>query len=311
MGPAQSSDLDGDNRVDDAHKTNSNLLEDSQPNGSSHEQPITPPNQSPVLNADLLSLTQAMNSCPASSKVPESTKYLSKVSPIRAGQPGAPPSIDEVDPGLFIGDLNCISEPFLREMGITTVITVLSHPIPDHHNSALRVTIPLKHRLFLNAEDDHFQDMLQYFPTACDFIDKRLRPHLFTNNNNADALDRDQDKSILPKDTESNEKKKHKVLVHCRMGISRSACIAAAYIMYKNGQDFETTWEALRRSRPKVHPNSTFRRQLQVWYNVRFKLYSKYIFMKWCPEYLDVKDELRSKRLKEEERLRAQQESSR
>lgn len=84
------------------------------------------------------------------------------------------PSISEIEPGLFIGDKHCVSASFLQEMGITAVITVRRSPISDHPDSRLRKTIPLKDRLFLNAEDAQWQDLAQYFPGACDFIDRRL-----------------------------------------------------------------------------------------------------------------------------------------
>lgn len=84
------------------------------------------------------------------------------------------PSISEIEPGLFLGDLRCVSASFLQEKGITAVVTVRGSPIMDHPNSRLRKTIPLKDRLFLNANDTHWQDLAQYFPGACDFIDRRL-----------------------------------------------------------------------------------------------------------------------------------------
>lgn len=84
------------------------------------------------------------------------------------------PSISELKPGLFLGDKHCLSASFLQEMGITAVVTVNRSPILDYPDSRLRQIVPLKDCLFLNAEDAQWQDLAQYFPGACEFIDKRL-----------------------------------------------------------------------------------------------------------------------------------------
>lgn len=107
-------------------------------------------------------------------RVRNSDQDSKSTQPQNSGTSKPEPSISEIEPGLFLGDKHCISASFLREMGITAVITVRRSPILDHPDSRLRDTIPLKDRLFLNAEDAQWQDLAQYFPGACDFIDRRL-----------------------------------------------------------------------------------------------------------------------------------------
>lgn len=106
--------------------------------------------------------------------IPPSNQHPSAAVP-QSFHPTKPrPSISEIEPGLFLGDIRCVSASFLQEKGITAVVTVRRSPIMDDFNSRMRKTIPLKDRLFLNAEDAHWQDLVQYFPGACDFIDRRL-----------------------------------------------------------------------------------------------------------------------------------------
>lgn len=53
-----------------------------------------------------------------------------------------------------------------------------------------------------------------------------------------------------------------KVLVHCQMGISRSASIVASYIMVSRSLEFRPAIELIRQSRPCVYPNEGFQKQL-------------------------------------------------
>lgn len=90
-------------------------------------------------------------------------------------RPNQKPSISEIEPGLYLGNKACVEdEKFLRKMGITAVITVMSQPVSNKQNHPLVRTIPLQDRFFVQAVDDDLQDIIQYFPGACDFIDKRL-----------------------------------------------------------------------------------------------------------------------------------------
>lgn len=110
------------------------------------------------------------------------------------------PSISEIEDGLYLGNLASVqgkdADLFLKKMGITCVITVLSHPVSSVPNHPMLRTIPLKDRLFLRAEDTPYQDLIQYFPGACEFIDQKLvrkhqthqtPPPLFPSHSSPDA----------------------------------------------------------------------------------------------------------------------------
>ncbi|PSR82939.1 protein-tyrosine phosphatase-like protein, partial [Coniella lustricola] len=94
-------------------------------------------------------------------------------------------------------------------------------------------------RLFFAVKDSRSQRIIQHFPEACEFIDKRLN-------------------------------QAHRILVHCHLGVSRSATIVAAYLMYRDREHCDRILPAIIRKRPKVNPNQGFRRQLDVWYKTDF-----------------------------------------
>lgn len=90
-------------------------------------------------------------------------------------RPPARPSCSEIIPGLYVGDKACIKdEAFIRSMGFTAIISVLSKPLAAHENNILSRTIPNEDRVFCAAADDETQNLIRYFPVACEFIDKRL-----------------------------------------------------------------------------------------------------------------------------------------
>ena len=53
------------------------------------------------------------------------------------------------------------------------------------------------------------------------------------------------------------------VLVHCHKGVSRSATIVIAYLMYTYKTDFYTAFQKLKSVRPIEKPNEGFMKQLQ------------------------------------------------
>lgn len=59
------------------------------------------------------------------------------------------------------------------------------------------------------------------------------------------------------------EKKESNLLIHCWAGISRSATITIAYLIYKFGMDYMEAFEHVRRARHWIGPNQGFRNQLK------------------------------------------------
>ena len=62
----------------------------------------------------------------------------------------------------------------------------------------------------------------------------------------------------------SAREKGGKVLVHCKMGISRSASVTISYLMKERGTPLEETLAYVRSRRSIVKPNKSFFKQLQV-----------------------------------------------
>lgn len=81
----------------------------------------------------------------------------------------------------------------LHERKITHIVSVCNEPIPAHHPQSGYVI----HRI--PVEDVPTEDLLIHLPAACQFIDNAMRT--------PGAV----------------------VLVHCVQGLSRSACVVAAY----------------------------------------------------------------------------------
>jgi dual specificity phosphatase 12 len=58
---------------------------------------------------------------------------------------------------------------------------------------------------------------------------------------------------------------KGKIVINCARGISRSATIVIAYLMFRYKMSLMDSFGLIVRLRPQVRPNSNFRRQLQLY----------------------------------------------
>jgi len=56
------------------------------------------------------------------------------------------------------------------------------------------------------------------------------------------------------------------VFVHCQGGISRSATIVIAYLMYKNNMTVNEASNYVKEHRPCICPNPNFMEQLEQYY---------------------------------------------
>jgi len=126
--------------------------------------------------------------------------------------------------GLFIGDYEAsVNEQALRKNKISHVLTVMT--------SCERFPYPdIIHQAY-NIMDDENVDIVSIFEKCHDFIEAGI--------------------------------KKSGVLVHCAMGISRSATIVISYLMKTRKSTFEREYDYLRSVRPIVDPNPGFVAQLK------------------------------------------------
>ncbi|XP_038208085.1 dual specificity protein phosphatase 13-like isoform X1 [Zerene cesonia] len=144
------------------------------------------------------------------------------------------PDVNEVYPGLFVGDAVAAKDKaFLRRMGINYVLNTAEgkrYTQVDTDHLYYRDCPGLRYKGF-QLMDLPSTDISKYFHIAANFIDEGIS-------------------------------RGGRVLVHCLMGVSRSATCALAFLMIKRGMTL-TEALALVRSRRDIHPNEGFVRQLQ------------------------------------------------
>ena len=92
----------------------------------------------------------------------------------------------------------------------------------------------VKEHLKIDVEDLPTADLEPHFPTACDFIHACLKAN-------------------------------GRVLVHCNMGISRSASIVIAYLCKANGTLMKEARDFVKGKRAQIDPNVGFLMQLEEW----------------------------------------------
>jgi len=118
----------------------------------------------------------------------------------------------------------------LQALGITHVISIVDFDpnIPNY--------IPSANKLHIRLFDLETEDLLTYLPSTTDFITQALA------------------------ENESN-----KVLVHCMMGISRSATVVCAYIIVTEKMLASDAIEYVKKKREIICPNLGFRKQLEMY----------------------------------------------
>lgn len=69
-----------------------------------------------------------------------------------------------------------------------------------------------------------------------------------------------------------NHSSRKKVLVHCRLGVSRSASVVLAYLLKTTNQTLKEVFQFVKHKRPIIKPNPSFIKQLMYlerkWKNV-------------------------------------------
>ncbi|KAI0689789.1 protein-tyrosine phosphatase-like protein [Cytidiella melzeri] len=131
-------------------------------------------------------------------------------------------------PRLYLSSYNIATKPSeLDALGITHIVSVVDfvpEPCPSHIK-----------RLHVKLNDTPAADILQHLEETTEFI----RSALLQNESN-------------------------KVLVHCLMGISRSATVVCAYLIATNQMTAHDALEFVKTKRSVVNPNHGFQRQLQI-----------------------------------------------
>lgn len=131
-------------------------------------------------------------------------------------------------PHLYLGGLKALDNPEGLQEKVSHILSVLEFDACDWEEfSAFR-------RLHVQVEDYPGEDLIKHFPTTNQFLDGGIEEG-------------------------------GAVLVHCAMGISRSATVVCAYLMYKNGITSQQALEMVREGRPFADPNDSFLEQLNTY----------------------------------------------
>lgn len=129
-----------------------------------------------------------------------------------------------IEEGLYLGSLEAARcEVDLRKEGITHIIGILDSF--RNYSKIEGITY-----LLIPLADSWNSDITQHFAEAFSFITSALRSG--------------------------------KVLVHCAMGVSRSATIVTSYIMVKYSLSLRPAIEIVRKGRPCAYPNEGFQKQM-------------------------------------------------
>ncbi|KAJ7599078.1 hypothetical protein C8J56DRAFT_915807 [Mycena floridula] len=141
--------------------------------------------------------------------------------------------MDEIIPGLWIGDLpSALDVKSLKDNKIFSILSAMRGKITVHETF-------IRHQILL--DDTAEADILAHFLPSITFIQSELD-------------------------------KGRGVLVHCQAGMSRSATIVAAYLMYSQKLDPEGALALIRKSRPNVDPNAGFLVQLEIFHKAAFRI---------------------------------------
>ena len=133
---------------------------------------------------------------------------------------------------LFIGGLRALDVPDrLEEASITHILSVLEFDYCDWDEFGKYK------RLLIQVEDRPRENLLQRFEQTYDFIEEALH-----------------DKGVI--------------IIHCAMGVSRSATVVCAYLMKKLSLDPKRALEMVQKHRPLCAPNDGFKEQLDVYHRI-------------------------------------------
>ncbi|XP_017034700.1 dual specificity protein phosphatase MPK-4 [Drosophila kikkawai] len=154
---------------------------------------------------------------------------------------GGPVSIDEIETGLFLGNLTAATHmETLRSFKITHILTLDSVPLPQHILEASFLTTK-----YIQIADMPREDILQHLEGCVDFISSALT-------------------------------QKGNVLVHCYFGVSRSSSTVIAYMMKHHNLDFLPAYELVKAKRRFVQPNAGFVSQLKLFRRMGCKIDPSY-----------------------------------
>ncbi|KAK1762074.1 protein-tyrosine phosphatase-like protein [Phialemonium atrogriseum] len=182
-----------------------------------------------------------------------------------------------ISPGLYLSSRKPTQDPsMLSQIGITAVLSILTarearelhlHPnqAPDPSQSSPD-SPPRLRRQWIEMRDSRRANLLVRLGDACDFIDAEIAAATTTTTAAA----------VVGGEDEERRRDGGKVLVHCWAARSRSAAVAAAYLMRWMRWTAAQALGHVAAARPDVRPNPGFVRQLEVWKACGYDIWEAY-----------------------------------
>lgn len=170
--------------------------------------------------------------------------------------------MDEVLPGLWIGDLACaLSTDYLSDAGVTHIITALGQRLPPPPTLPCGRKIAAEHCYHVRCEDEESQPLLVHFPRCSELL-KEILQERWVEGQEGGVIDEQRKSDGLWGHWETTGT--GTVLVHCQAGCSRSVALVAAYIMETRRCSRHEALDMIRARRSQAEPNEGFIEQLDL-----------------------------------------------
>ncbi|XP_052235802.1 dual specificity protein phosphatase 12-like isoform X2 [Dreissena polymorpha] len=146
-------------------------------------------------------------------------------------------NLTKIVDSLYLGDFTAGTDTeLLKEHGITHILTVdmTQHYLPCNPGT--------EDHMFVNCMDLPSADLLSRFDECFKFVDNALKSP------------------------------GNRLLIHCFAGVSRSATVMIAYLMYRDGMCLDEAYGTVKEMRPIIKPNPGFMEQLELFEQMESKI---------------------------------------
>ncbi|PWN90208.1 hypothetical protein FA10DRAFT_266696 [Acaromyces ingoldii] len=162
--------------------------------------------------------------------------------------------MEEIIPGLWIGDLACaLATDYLSLAGITHIVTAMKQRLPSPMSlpDGRKIERATMHHVAIDDVDE--APILVHLPQAIDFIDEALRQ---TWLDEGEGIEQGGQWATMGEGT---------VMVHCQAGVSRSVAIVTAYLMKTRRLSLKEALALVQSRRSQAGPNAGFMHQLELY----------------------------------------------
>jgi Dual specificity phosphatase, catalytic domain len=189
------------------------------------------------------------------------------------------PSISEIVPGLLIGNAMCTFDlSTLQSNHINAVVSLVNAPLNLWKRTKFTNSVTIGRHLWIECVDSSTFDMLVHLDRICDFIDQMLlsdQQSLPQTSSQPGSSESEPFQQVpeIDSDMKTISKPPGVVLVHCDLGISRSATAVIAYLMRMQHRTRDDVLAELRAKHKRTKPSANFTDQLEVWEQVGYQIW--------------------------------------